>query len=86
MSLTASTTARQPDPRPTETDEVTVVVATRNRLARLHETVPQHRAPVIVVDNGSDEPVDPPGVETVALGANLGAAARNVGGTSAAIR
>jgi len=41
-----------------ETDEVTVVVATRNRPDRLRETLPHHRAPVIVVDNGSDEPLE----------------------------
>jgi len=62
-----------------ETDEVTVVVAARNRLDRLRETVPRHRAPVVLVDNASDEPLDLPGVELVRLPENLGAAARNVG-------
>jgi len=62
-----------------ETDEVTVVVATRNRLARLRETVPHHRAKVIVVDNASDEPFALPGADVVRLRANRGAAARNTG-------
>ncbi len=66
-------------PSAVETDEVTVVVATRNRLTRLHETLPHHRAPVIVVDNASDQPLDLPGTDVVRLPANLGAAARNVG-------
>jgi GT2 family glycosyltransferase len=64
---------------PVETDEVTVVVATRNRWGRLAETVPHHRAPVIVVDNASDTVADLPGVDLVRLPANQGAAARNVG-------
>ncbi len=68
-----------------ETDDVTVVVATRNRRDRLMETVPQHRAPVILVDNGSDDGGPDavrtrcPGVTVVTLGVNHGAAARNVG-------
>ena len=66
-------------PLPNETDEVTVVVATRNRPDRLAETAAHHRAPVIVVDNGSDEPIRLPGADVVRLPRNLGAAARNVG-------
>ncbi|MGK5681881.1 glycosyltransferase family 2 protein [Actinoplanes sp. URMC 104] len=63
-----------------ETDEVTVVVATRNRADRLRETFPHHRARTILVDNGSDTPPPVfPGVETIALAENRGAAARNVG-------
>ncbi|MEV8503966.1 glycosyltransferase [Actinoplanes sp. NPDC051475] len=64
-----------------ETGDVTVVVATRNRHDRLRETIPRHAAPVILVDNGSDDggPGDIPGVEVVRLGENRGAAARNVG-------
>ncbi|WP_250002587.1 glycosyltransferase [Actinoplanes sp. M2I2] len=63
-----------------ETDEVTVVVATRNRARRLLETFPHHRARTILVDNGSDEPQPLfPGVDVVRLGENRGAAARNVG-------
>ncbi|MBL7258441.1 glycosyltransferase [Actinoplanes sp. LDG1-01] len=64
-----------------ETDDVTVVVATRNRGDRLLETFPHHRARTILVDNGSDEPLpDLAGPSTVVrLGENRGAAARNVG-------
>jgi N-acetylglucosaminyl-diphospho-decaprenol L-rhamnosyltransferase len=73
------------DRTPPETDEVTVVVATRNRRARLMETLPRHAGPVILVDNGSDdggpEAVEAafPGVDVVRLGENRGAAARNTG-------
>jgi N-acetylglucosaminyl-diphospho-decaprenol L-rhamnosyltransferase len=66
-------------PAPIETDEVTVVVATRNRWDRLAETVPHHRAPVILVDNASDEIGDVPAADLVRLAENRGAAARNVG-------
>jgi GT2 family glycosyltransferase len=79
MTLISAAGGARPEPAPIETDEVTVVVATRNRLARLRETVPHHRAPVIVVDNASDEPFAVPGAEVVRLPANLGAAARNAG-------
>jgi N-acetylglucosaminyl-diphospho-decaprenol L-rhamnosyltransferase len=82
MSLiTGSPAAAHGSPSPArgETDEVTIVVATRNRPDRLAETAAHHRAPVIVVDNGSDEPIRLPGAEVVRLDANLGAAARNVG-------
>src|SRR5690348_12731718 len=64
---------------PVETDDVTIVVATRNRPDRLAETLRHHRAPVIVVDNGSDRPIRVPGADVVRLDRNLGAAARNVG-------
>jgi N-acetylglucosaminyl-diphospho-decaprenol L-rhamnosyltransferase len=70
---------------PPETDEVTVVVATRNRRERLMETLPRHAAPVILVDNGSDDggpdAVEAafPNVTVVRLGENRGAAARNTG-------
>ena len=77
MSLIAST--RVPERAEFETDEVTVVVATRNRADRLAETMAHHRAPVIVVDNASDEPVRAPGADVVRLDVNRGAAARNVG-------
>src|SRR4051812_31128485 len=63
---------------PVETDDVTVVIATRNRWQRLAETVAHHRAPVVLVDNASDDVRDVPGVELVRLETNLGAAARNV--------
>lgn len=69
----------QRGPAVAETDEVTVVVATRNRWDRLRETVPRHRAPVILVDNASDEATVVPGVDLVRLETNRGAAARNVG-------
>jgi GT2 family glycosyltransferase len=63
---------------------VTIVVATRDRRDDLERSLAHHEAPVIVVDNGSsDATVEAvrrrPGVEVVALGANRGAAARNVG-------
>ena len=65
---------------PVETDEVTIVVATRNRADRLRETFPHHRARTILVDNASDQPPPQfPGVELVQLPTNRGAAARNVG-------
>ncbi|MCW2142922.1 glycosyltransferase family 2 protein [Actinoplanes cyaneus] len=57
----------RPAPAVVETDEVTVVVATRNRPDRLRETVPHHRAPTIIVDNGSDEPLDVPGAHDADL-------------------
>ncbi|MEU8661996.1 glycosyltransferase family 2 protein, partial [Actinoplanes philippinensis] len=69
----------------TETDRVTVVVATRDRRERLLETIPEHRAPVILVDNastdGSPETISDtfPAVDVVRLGENRGAAARNDG-------
>jgi len=65
--------------------DVTVVVATRNRRDRLVETLPRHSAPVILVDNGSDDGGPDlvssifPRVDVVRLGENRGAAARNVG-------
>jgi N-acetylglucosaminyl-diphospho-decaprenol L-rhamnosyltransferase len=62
-----------------ETDEVTVVVATRNRHDQLRDTVRRHRAPVIVVDNASADPVRLAGTAVVRLEDNRGAAARNVG-------
>jgi GT2 family glycosyltransferase len=68
-----------------ETPDVTVVVATRNRRDRLMETLPRHAAPVILVDNGSDDGGPDavadafPHVTVVRLGENRGAAARNVG-------
>ncbi|GGR13194.1 glycosyl transferase [Actinoplanes ianthinogenes] len=62
-----------------ETDEVTVVVATRNRPDLLRRTVPRHHAPTIVVDNASDQPLSVPGAALVRLPENIGAAARNIG-------
>ncbi|PWU51007.1 glycosyl transferase [Micromonospora globispora] len=66
--------------------DVTIVVATRNRRDQLLELLPRHTAPVIVVDNGSDDGTPEavarafPDVRVVPLGRNAGAgAARNVG-------
>jgi GT2 family glycosyltransferase len=70
---------------PAETGDVTVVVATRNRRDQLIDTLPRHAAPVIVVDNGSDDGSPDaveaafPHVRVVRLPENRGAAARNVG-------
>jgi N-acetylglucosaminyl-diphospho-decaprenol L-rhamnosyltransferase len=70
---------------PNETTDLTVVVASRNRRERLMETLPRHAAPVILVDNGSDDggpdAVEAafPHVTVVRLGENRGAAARNTG-------
>ncbi|WP_306213075.1 glycosyltransferase family 2 protein [Actinoplanes sp. RD1] len=72
-------------PIPYETSDVTVVVATRNRRERLLETLPRHAAPVIVVDNGSDDGSPEaiaaafPHVTMVPLGENRAAAARTAG-------
>src|SRR5689334_22243509 len=79
MSTITTEQGSDQSPRPIETDEVTIVVATRNRADRLAETTPHHRAPVIVVDNASDEPIRLPGAEVIRLPRNLGAAARNAG-------
>ncbi|WP_030437324.1 glycosyltransferase family 2 protein [Actinoplanes subtropicus] len=62
-----------------ETGDVTVVVVSHNRPDRLRETLPRHRAPVIVVDNGSDQPLGADGARLIRLDDNLGAAARNIG-------
>ncbi|MFF5290227.1 glycosyltransferase family 2 protein [Paractinoplanes globisporus] len=67
-------------PLPTvETGEVTVVVVTRDRPDRVRDTIPHHRAPVIVVDNGSRVPPPVDGARLIRLDTNLGAAARNIG-------
>jgi N-acetylglucosaminyl-diphospho-decaprenol L-rhamnosyltransferase len=65
--------------------EVTVVVATRNRRERLAGTLGHHAAPVILVDNGSDDGTPEfverhfPWVRVVRLDRNAGGAARNIG-------
>jgi GT2 family glycosyltransferase len=65
--------------------DLTVVVATRNRRERLAETLDRHEAPVILVDNASDDGTPGyvrhryPHVRVVRLDRNEGAAARNVG-------
>lgn len=66
-------------PPAVETSDVTIVVATRNRPEQLARTVARHRAPVVVVDNASDEPVRVPGATVIRLAENRGAAARNSG-------
>ncbi len=71
--------------QPTEDPRVTVVVASRDRREELVRSLGRHRAPVILVDNGSvDGTPDAvrrahPHVDVVELGRNLGAAARTVG-------
>jgi N-acetylglucosaminyl-diphospho-decaprenol L-rhamnosyltransferase len=66
-------------------DDVTVVVATRNRRDRLAATLGRHAGPVILVDNGSDDGTPEfvrsrfPHIRVVTLGHNAGAAARNLG-------
>jgi N-acetylglucosaminyl-diphospho-decaprenol L-rhamnosyltransferase len=65
--------------------DVTVVIATRNRRDRLAETVCRHIAPVILIDNASDDGTPEyverrfPSVTVIRLTHNAGAAARNVG-------
>lgn len=86
MSLPTTAEPAGAAPGPAETDDVTIVVATRNRADRLAETVPHHRAPVIIVDNGSDRPIQVPGTDVVRLADNRGAAARNVGAERARTR
>ncbi|WP_337062896.1 glycosyltransferase family 2 protein [Kineococcus sp. G2] len=74
-------------------EDVTVVVATRDRAEDLSRTLPRHEGPVVVVDNGSgDGSVDVVRVEArrreqralpplrlLQPGRNLGATARNLG-------
>jgi GT2 family glycosyltransferase len=65
--------------------KVTTVVVTRDRWSDLERTLPRHAGPVILVDNGSDDGTPElvrrrfPLVQAIALAANHGAAARNVG-------
>jgi N-acetylglucosaminyl-diphospho-decaprenol L-rhamnosyltransferase len=83
--MTDLSAARLATRRGGETSRVTVVVATRNRRDRLLETLPEHRAPVILVDNDSTDGSPAaigaafPDVRVVQLGENRGAAARNEG-------
>jgi GT2 family glycosyltransferase len=64
---------------------VTVVVVTRDRAQQLRQSLPQHEAPVLLVDNGSnDETVrmvrqEFSDVVVLPLGRNAGSAGRNVG-------
>jgi glycosyltransferase involved in cell wall biosynthesis len=71
--------------RPVEDQRVTVVIASRNRREDLLETVGRHRAPVILVDNGSTDGSAEavrrkhPDVQVVEAGRNLAAAGRTLG-------
>lgn len=71
-------------------EDVTVVVATRDRAPELRRSLARHEAPVIVVDNASrDDTVTvaaDAGARVIALPRNLGAAARNLGADEAATR
>ncbi|WP_425490856.1 glycosyltransferase family 2 protein [Nocardioides panzhihuensis] len=71
--------------RAVETPDVTVVVITRNRWPDLRESLPRHRCPVILLDNGSEDGTPAhvrasfPAIDVIELGRNLGAVARNTG-------
>lgn len=78
--------AEQPaGPDVAETDAVTVVVITRDRWDDLQRSLPQHRAPVVLVDNGSRDGTPARvrarfgHVRVVEARRNLGSTARNVG-------
>lgn len=64
---------------------MTVVVASRDRRDELTATLGRHRAPVVLVDNGSTDGTPEavrtahPDVDVVRLGRNLAAAARTIG-------
>lgn len=68
-----------------EDPRVTVVVASMNRREELLASLGRHRAPVVLVDNGSTDGTAAavraahPDVEVLALPRNLGAAARTLG-------
>ena len=65
--------------------DVTLVVITQNRWPDLRRSLPRHKVPVVVVDNGStDGTADQvrrhfPAVELIELSSNHGAVARNIG-------
>jgi glycosyltransferase involved in cell wall biosynthesis len=67
------------------TEDVTVVVMTRDRWPDLQRSLPRHEAPVILVDNGSTDGTpervrrESSHVDVVALGRNHGSVARNIG-------
>lgn len=73
------------DPPPVEDTRITVVVASMNRRDELLESLGRHRAPVVLVDNGSTDGTAAavraahPHVDVVELPRNLAAAARTVG-------
>jgi len=68
-----------------EDPRVTVVVASRNRREELLHSLGRHRAPVVLVDNGSTDGTvaavraQHPWVDVVDLGHNLAAAGRTIG-------
>jgi fatty-acid peroxygenase len=79
-----------PEPAvPIEDDRVTVVVATRDRRRDLAVTLGRHRAPVILVDNGSRDGTAAmvreryPAVTVIQMGTNAGAFGRTVGARAA---
>ncbi|HYN94448.1 MAG TPA: glycosyltransferase [Pilimelia sp.] len=67
----------------------TVVIASHNRRRTLLRYLPEHRAPVILVDNGSEDGTAAavaarfPDVRIARLPDNIGAAARNIGASMA---
>jgi len=71
--------------RVVEDDRVTVVVMSRDRRDALLASLAHHRAPVVLVDNGSTDGTVAavraafPDVDVVALDRNLGAVARTLG-------
>ncbi|MBC7292261.1 MAG: glycosyltransferase [Actinotalea sp.] len=78
-------TAPEEAPGAPEDPRVSVVVASRNRRDELLVTLGRHRAPVVLVDNGSTDGTPAavraahPHVDVVELPRNIGAAARTVG-------
>lgn len=72
--------------------DVTVVVVTRNRRDELLRNLPRHEAPVVLVDNGSDDGTvsavrrELPSVRVVELQDNRGAFARTIGAELAMTR
>ncbi len=76
-------TGQGPGTDPSE--QVTTVVMTRDRRDQLLASLPRHRAPLIVVDNGSTDGsleavgISRPDAQVISLGRNLGACARNLG-------
>nr|WP_297426370.1 glycosyltransferase [uncultured Actinotalea sp.] len=72
-------------PTALEDPRVTVVVASRNRREELLASLGRHRAPVVLVDNGSTDGTAAavravhPHVDVVELPRNVGAAARTLG-------
>ncbi|GAA1156894.1 glycosyltransferase family 2 protein [Nocardioides aquiterrae] len=67
------------------TDQVTTVVVTRDRWDDLTRSLPHHRPPVVLVDNGSTDGTPElvraafPDVRVLTLSENIGAVARNLG-------